>query len=104
MQRIPIRLAAPGMKLAKAVTNERGMALCGPGTELTKEMITRLSSMGVKRITVEGRPVDTGDSEKSLSQQIEELHTRFRRVEGDQLMRRVKDIFLERLKERATEG
>jgi len=103
MQKIPIDLATPGMKLAKQVANDRGIVLCGPGTELTEEMITRLSDMGAKRITVEGHPVDTGDSEKSLGQQIDELHARFRKVEGDPLMRKIKDIFLERLKERANQ-
>jgi len=47
--------------------------------------------------------VDTGDAGKSLGQQIDELHARFRKVEGDPLMRRIKDIFLERLRERANE-
>ena len=103
MQRIPIDLATPGMKLAKPVANDRGIVLCGPGTELTEEIITRLSDMGAKRITVEGHPVDTGDSEKSLGQKIDELHARFRKVEGDPLMRKIKDIFLERLKERANQ-
>ncbi|MBW2330748.1 MAG: hypothetical protein JRF30_07450 [Deltaproteobacteria bacterium] len=103
MQRIPINLAMPGMKLATAVTNERGMALCGPGTELSKEMIGRLSDMGIKRITVDGHPVDTGHAEKSLSQQIDELHARFRKVEGNPLMKRVKDIFLEQLKKGVNE-
>ena len=91
------------MKLGKSVTNERGMALCGAGTELTQEIINRLSSMAVKRITVEGRPLDTGDSEKSISEQIEELNTRFRKVEGDPLMRRIRDIFLERLRQKVPE-
>jgi len=103
MQKIPIDLATPGMKLAKPVANDRGIVLCGPGSELAEEMITRLSDMGIKRITVQGHPVDTGDSEKSLGQQTDELHARFRKVEGDPLMRKIKDIFLERLKERANQ-
>jgi len=103
MQKIPIDLATPGMKLAKPVANDRGIVLCGPGTELTEEMITRLSNMGAKRITVEGHPVDTGDAEKSLGQQTDELHARFRKVEGDPLMRKIKNIFLEGLKERANQ-
>ena len=103
MQKIPIGLATPGMKLAKSVANDRGIVLCGPGAELTQEMITRLSDMGIKRITVEGHPVDMADSEKSLSQQIDELHARFKKVEGDPIMRRIKHIFLERFKERANE-
>ena len=103
MQKIPIDLATPGMKLAKPVANDRGIVLCGPGTELTEEMIARLSNMGAKQITVEGHPMDTGDAEKSLGQQTDELHARFRKVEGDPLMRKIKNIFLERLRERANE-
>ena len=103
MQKIPIDLATPGMKVAKPVANDRGIVLCGPGSELTEEMITRLSDMGIKRITVEGHPVDTGDSEKSLGQQTDELHARFRKVEGNPLMRKIKNIFLEGLKERANQ-
>ncbi|NVM56975.1 MAG: hypothetical protein HWN51_02485 [Desulfobacterales bacterium] len=104
MQKIPFELAAPGMRLAKPVRNEKGITLFGAGIELTEEMLTRLSNMGVKRITVEGHPVDTGAKEKSLSEQVEELHARFSRVEGDPLMRKIKNILLERLKERGEEA
>ena len=104
MQKIPFELAAVGMKLAKPVNNKRGMALCGVGTELTEDIIARLSKMEINWITVEGHPVDTGESEKSLSQQVDELHDRFRHVEGDPLMRKIKNIFLKRLKEGAEES
>ncbi len=104
MQKIPLELATAGMQLAKLVNNKRGMPLCSAGTELTENIIARLSNMGVKRITVEGHPVDTEDREKSLSQQIDERHARFKYVEGDPLMRKIKDIFLERLKEMAEEA
>lgn len=104
MQKIPLKLAVPGMKLAKSVSNKRGMTLCGEGTELTESIIDRLSGMEVKRITVAGHPVDTGVEEKSLSRQIDELNARFRYVEGDPLMRKLKNIFLGRLKEKAEEG
>jgi hypothetical protein len=100
MKKIPISHATAGMKLAKPVTNDRGIVLCGPGTELTEEMIARLSNMGAKRITVERLPGDTGDAEKSLGLQIDELNARFRKVEGDPLMRKIKEIFLERLREK----
>lgn len=103
MQRIPMELAAAGMKLAKLVKNKRGMTLCGAGTELTEEIIERLSDMEVKRITVEGHPVDTQDTEKGFSQQIDELNARFRFVEGDPLMRKIKNVFLGRLREKAEE-
>jgi len=91
------------MKLAKAVKNKRGMILCSQGTELTEAVLDRLSDMEVKQITVEGHPVDTGASEKSLQQQIDELQARFSQVEGDPLMMKIKDIFLERLKQQTEE-
>ncbi len=104
MQNIPLELATAGMKLAKPVKNQRGMILCGVGTELTEDIIARLSNMEVKQIIVEGPPGDKGEMEKSLSQQIDELHARFRYVEGDPLMRKIENIFLERLKEGAEEA
>lgn len=100
MQRIPIDLAKPGMKLAKPINSDRGMILCGAGTELSEELIARLSDMGVSRISVEGHPVDMGDKEKPLKQQIEELHARFKAVEADPLMKKIKNMFLRRLEER----
>jgi len=63
-----------------------------------------LSDMGIKRITVEGHPVDTGEEEKSLSQQIDELNARFRKVDRSPLMRKLKKIFLGLLKEGAKEA
>ncbi len=104
MQKIPLKLAAPGMKLAKSVSNKRGMTLCGEGTELTESIIDRMNEMEVKRITVEGHPVDTGVEEKSLSQQIDELNARFRYVEADPLMKKLKNTFLGLLKEKDEEG
>ena len=103
MQKIPLELAAAGMKLAKQVNNKKGIVLCGVGTELTEEIISRLSNMGVERIKVEGHPVNTGERVKSLGEQIDELHARFRFVEGDPLMRKIKNMFLQRLKERVGE-
>ena len=104
MQKIPLELAAVGMKLAKPVVNKRGMTLCSAGTELTEELLERLKRMEMTRITVEGHSVDTGETEKSLGQQMAELDTRFRNVEGDPLMSKIKNIFLECLKERAEEA
>ncbi len=103
MQKIPLKLAKAGMKLAKAVSNDRGMTLCGAGTELTEETIARLLRMEVKRITVAGHPIDTGRQEKSLSQQIDELHARFRKVRANPLMGKIKNMLLEVLKEGAEE-
>jgi hypothetical protein len=104
MQRIALTLASPGMKLAKPVTNKRGMPLCGAGTELTEAILARLSDVGVEQITVEGHPVDTGPDEKTVSQQIDELHARFKQVESDPLMMKIKNLLLKRLQERSEEA
>lgn len=99
-QKIPFNLAVQGMKLAKPITNEQGMTLCGEGTELTEALINRLSNMEVTHIVVEGHPVDTGKPEKNLDQLVEELHARFSQVEMDPIMSKIKAIILERLKEK----
>ena len=104
MQKVQLSLAAAGMKLAKPVTNKRGMVLYGAGAVLTKEIIARLSDMGVEQIRVEGHPLDTGDMAKKLSQHIDDLDSRFRYVEGDPLMSKIKSLLLERLRERADEA
>ena len=104
VQKIPIKLVAAGMKLAKPAVNDRGVVLFGTGAELTDDIIARLSKAGVKRVTVEGHPVNTGGQEKDLGQEIAELHGRFRSVENDPLMRKIRGFFVERLKERAKEA
>lgn len=87
------------MTLAKPVVNERGMTLVGAGTHLTEETIERLVGMEVKRITVEGHPVDTGQEEKSLDQMLGELDKRFIKVKDDPLMKKIKTVISEILKE-----
>jgi len=104
MQEIPIRRAAAGMKLAKPALNDRAVLLFATGAELTEDNIARLAKAGVKRVTVEGHPVDTDAQEKDLGQEIAELHARFRSVEKDALMRKIRGFFAERLNERAKEA
>lgn len=87
------------MKLAKPVANDRGAVLCGTGTALTEEVLARLGAIGIKCITVEGSPIDTGKPEKGIGERREELHARFKNIEGDPIMRKIKEIFLRRLKE-----
>jgi hypothetical protein len=100
MQNVTLERAAAGMKLAKPVTNKRGMILYGAGVVLTADIIARLSELGVEQITIEGNPPSTADEEKSLSLQIKELNARFRYVEEDPLMGKMKNLILTQLKER----
>jgi len=101
MQKIPLKRATPGMRLAKPVVNNRGMTLCGAGTKLTEDTIDRLVRMDVKQITVEGHPIDTGKEEKSPDQMLHELEGRFKGVKEDPLMKKIKNMISVVLKERA---
>jgi hypothetical protein len=101
MQDVTLERARAGMKLARPVTNKRGVILYGVGAVLTADIIARLSKMGIDKITVDGNPPRAADDEESLSLQIEELNARFRYVEGDPLMGKIKHLILKQLKERA---
>lgn len=93
MQKIPIDLAAPGMKLAKAVTKENGMTIMAEGMELTDSLIERLQGMKIDRITVEGHPVDMGGAGSGtvFAERVERLDVLFRRYGKDKWMVRVKE-------------
>jgi uncharacterized Fe-S cluster-containing radical SAM superfamily enzyme len=100
MQKISLSLAKSGMKLAKAVLDGKGVVLCGEEMELNEKLISRLSNMGIQRITVEGHPVDTDEEEKSLEGELQDLEKRFEKVALDPVMKMIKAILEKRLKER----
>ena len=104
MQKISLDRATTGMKLAKTVKNKRGMPLCTAGTKLNEDTILRLSNAGVTGISVKGNPLVEDANTKPLSQQIDELNTRFSPVEQNPLMKKIKSLFLECLNERVKES
>jgi hypothetical protein len=93
MQKIPINLAAPGMKLAKAVTKENGMTIMAEGMELTDSLIARLEGMNIERITVQGHPVEMGGAGAGThwGERRDRLDHLFRRYAEDKWMMRVKE-------------
>jgi len=93
MQKIPINLAAPGMKLAKAVTKDNGMTIMAEGMELTESLISRLEGMNIERITVHGHPVEMGGAGAGThwGERRDRLDHLFRRHTGDKWMMRVKE-------------
>jgi hypothetical protein len=93
MQKIPIDLAAPGMKLAKPVIKEGGMTIMAEGMELTESLIVRLENMKIDRITVQGHHVDMGGagSGTKYAERLERLDVLFRRYGEDKWMMRVKN-------------
>ncbi len=99
MQNIPLALAKPQMVLARIVANPNspdGPPVCGKGISLTESLIDRLTRMGVQSITVEGHPVII-EGERTLDEMLTKLDERFRRVAGDSLMMRIKEIYKSRL-------
>ncbi|BDQ35948.1 hypothetical protein SYK_03080 [Pseudodesulfovibrio nedwellii] len=92
MQKIPINLAAPGMKLAKPVLKEGGMTIMAEGMELTDSLISRLGNMKIERITVQGHPVDMGGAGAGTkwAERLERLDVLFRSHTEDKWMTRVK--------------
>jgi hypothetical protein len=95
MQKIPLTLAEPDMVLGRDIyrdDNPGGPPICGRGMKLTGALIERLKKMGVQSITVEGSPLGTAGL-KSPEEILQALDERFRKVEGDPLTIRLKNIY-----------
>jgi hypothetical protein len=95
MQNIPIKLATPGMVLAKEIKNpdeSSSMPVCGQGVKLTASLLDRLQTMGIQAVIVEGHPVKL-EGEATLEQMLEALDLRFSRVQEDPLMMKIKTIY-----------
>lgn len=92
MQKIPLTLAKPGMKLAKPITKANGMPIIAAGVELTEALISRLDGMGIDKVHVQG---DAVAQNASPSERVARLDHLFRRLEGDEWMMRVKGFLKE---------
>lgn len=97
MQKIPLQLAKPEMVLAKPVTRENGMVLVAAGTALTAGLISKLDSMGVELLVVEGESLEMGGacSEEVLVKKRERLDRLFRNFGDDTYMGQVKRMVAE---------
>ncbi len=84
-QRILITQAAPGMVLSRPVSLANGARLCGVGTQLSDDLIQRLTIRGIKRIFVRGQPVPSR-SAQPFEQRLAALRQRFSRVRQRHLM------------------
>jgi hypothetical protein len=87
MQKIPLSLAKPGMKLAKPITKANGMPIIASGVELTESLITKLDGMGIDKVFVIG---DAVAASQSPSERVTRLDHLFRRLEDDPFMAQVK--------------
>jgi len=95
MQKIPLTTATPDMVLGRDIfrdDNASGPPICGRGIKLTSSLIDRLKRMGVQSITVEGNPIRMA-GDRSPEEILQALDERFRKVEGDPLTVRLKNVY-----------
>lgn len=92
MQKIPLQLAQADMVLAKPVTRENGMVLIAAGTALTASLISRLDTMGIEQIVVEGELDTDGCGAEALARKEERLEHLFRNFKDDKYMQQVKGV------------
>jgi hypothetical protein len=92
MKKIPLQLARPEMVLGKPVTRENGMVLIAAGTTLTANLISKLDSMGVEEVVVQGDALDMGGGcgAEALARKQERLDYLFRNFKDDKYMQKVK--------------
>ncbi|MEA2101342.1 MAG: hypothetical protein U9P80_02060 [Thermodesulfobacteriota bacterium] len=89
MQKVSLDKLKPGMVLAKPVINEKGMALCAEGTELSATLIQRLARMNVSMVTLKGHPVEMGAPVKTRDERVAELEQRFEHVMDNPIMEKI---------------
>lgn len=83
MQKIPLRLARPGMILAQPLNNDDGRVLVGAGVELSDTIINRLETAGVRTIAIKGAPSTGGSMSKRALDRLDHL---FRKQTDDPFM------------------
>ena len=88
MPKFPIDKLKPGMKLSRPLVSKGGMVLLGEGTELTEKWIDRIADMDVDGIFIDGPSEQSEPLEESLAK----LNARFRSVEREPYMGKLKQI------------
>lgn len=87
MQKIPLTLAKPGMKLAKPITKANGMPIIAAGVELTESLIDRLDGMGIDKVFVVG---DAVAASQNPTERVARLDHLFRRLQEEPFQAKVK--------------
>lgn len=87
MQKIPLTLAKPGMKLAKPITKANGMPIIAAGVELSEALIERLDGMGIDRVFVVG---DAVAASQNPTERVTRLDHLFRRLEDQPFQMQIK--------------
>lgn len=93
MQRIPVRLAKPGMILAKPLLRDNGLVLVAEGTEISESLLGRLASMNVETVVVKGQPLDMDGlgGSSAYAKRAQRLDHLFRKYTNDPFMMKLKE-------------
>lgn len=84
--RIPLETAQAGMKLARALKDDKDRLLCGEGTALSEALLGRLRTMKVAALWVDAEGWDLEDGGPPPEEQLALLAHRFRKVREDPVM------------------
>ncbi len=105
---VPVDKLKPGMVLAREIVGPTKHLMAGKGVELTDRMIDSLKRFGIKRAFVEWERqteiVDPELAQKQLQELEEGLDFRFRKVAHIPIMKELKDILLNHMKEKVLHG
>ena len=85
-QRIQVSQARPAMVLSRPVTTANHMVLCASKTVLSADLIARMGTRGIRRLWVQGHPVEDATG-KPFSVALAELRERFAHCQHIPLMR-----------------
>lgn len=76
MQRLDVNELKPSMVIATTIKDESGNIIFMKGTELTEKHLLILKNRDVRKVSVEGHPIDRGTgSTEELDKKIEERFT-----------------------------
>ncbi len=94
MQKIPVKMAAPGMTLAKPVVRADGITLVGAGVELSEALIARFEQAAIGTISVKGTPVQMDDlpGDTDYGRRAARMDHLFRKHAGDPFMMTLKKV------------
>jgi len=97
VRKIELTQAQPGDVLAQPIENNKGIVLCGAGTELTQTLIDRFERMEIISLWVESNESINKEQFEKMKAKVEQ---RFSLVDACPIGQVLKEIVLERLESR----
>jgi hypothetical protein len=94
--------SAIGSTVTRDVKDDKGAVVCFAGDNLTTSLLLDLKRAGISSVYVECQPGPDGG--RSVEELLTELDRRFAAVEGDPVMRVLKEAIAEKKREKARGG